>query len=154
SASEALKDVERADMKSARAGAITLGFYPWYVLGVLVLVCTLSFIDRQALSILAEQIKGDLGLTDTQLGLLYGTLFAIFYTIFGIPLGRLVDNWRRVWVIGIGLGLWSLMTLLSGLANSYADLALARMGVGVGEATASPAAFSILAAYFVQQRRA
>lgn len=128
--------------------------YSWYALGVLVLVCTFSFIDRQILSILAEKIKHDLVLTDTQLGLLYGTMFAIFYTIFSVPLGRLADRSRRVTIIGLGLAFWSLMTVLSGLADSYAGLALARMGVGVGEASASPAAFSLLAAYFASQRRA
>ncbi len=69
--------------------------YAWYALGLMTLVYTLSFIDRQILSILAEKIKGDLGLDDAQLGFLYGTAFAIFYTLFGIPLGRLADTWYR-----------------------------------------------------------
>jgi MFS family permease len=130
------------------------GPYAWYVLTVLFLVYALSLIDRQILSILAEDVKRDLHLTDAQLGYLYGTAFAIFYTVFGIPLGRLADNWRRIRLMALGLALWSLMTTLSGLASSYAILAIARIGVGVGEASVSPAAYSILAATFPQRRRA
>ena len=127
--------------------------YAWYVLGVLVVVYVFNFIDRQILSILAERIKADLQLSDAQLGFLYGTAFAVFYAIFGIPLGRLADVWDRRRIISIGLCLWSLMTALSGLARSFAQLAVARIGVGVGEASMSPAAFSILCDYFPQRRR-
>jgi MFS family permease len=128
--------------------------YAWYALGVMTLVYTLSFIDRQILSILAEKIKRDLGLDDAQLGFLYGTAFAIFYTLFGIPLGRLADNWYRGRLMALGLAVWSAMTAASGLATSYAQLAAARVGVGIGEASASPAAFSMLAGYFPDKRRA
>src|SRR6187549_2241025 len=92
--------------------------YAWYTLGVLVLVYMLNFIDRQILSILANDIKADLGLRDDQLGFLYGTAFAIFYALFGIPLGRLADGWNRVRLLALGLGLWSLMTALSGFARN------------------------------------
>lgn len=128
--------------------------YAWYVLAVLVLLYTLNFIDRQILAILAQDIKADLHLNDSQLGFLYGTAFAIFYAVFGIPLGRLADSWYRGRLMAIGLGLWSLMTALSGLATSYVHLAAARIGVGIGEASASPAAFSMLSGYFPKSRRA
>ncbi|MBX3486086.1 MFS transporter [Phenylobacterium sp.] len=130
------------------------GVYAWYALGVMVIVYMLNFVDRQILSILAEDIKGDLGLTDAQLGFLYGTAFAIFYTLFGIPLGRLADIWYRGRLMAIGLAVWSSMTALSGFSTTYAQLAVARVGVGVGEASASPAAFSMLADYFPKERRA
>lgn len=126
----------------------------WYVLGVLTLVYITSFVDRQILSILAESIKHDLALTDAQLGFLYGTAFAIFYALFGIPLGRLADGWNRVWLIAAGLVGWSVMTSLSGLATSFAVLAVARVGVGVGvgEASTSPAAYSLIAGHFPERR--
>jgi len=130
------------------------GPYAWYALAVLVLVYAINFIDRQVLSILAEDIKADMGLSDAQLGFLYGTAFAIFYTVFGLPLGRLADAWHRGRLMALGLAAWSLMTALSGFATSYAQLALARIGVGVGEASASPAAFSMLADYFPKHQRA
>jgi 2-keto-4-pentenoate hydratase/2-oxohepta-3-ene-1,7-dioic acid hydratase in catechol pathway/MFS family permease len=130
------------------------GAYAWYALSAMVVVYALNFIDRQILSILAEDIKGDLKLTDAQLGFLYGTAFAIFYTLFGIPLGRLADIWYRGRLMSLGLAVWSAMTTLSGFSSSYAQLAIARVGVGVGEASASPAAFSMLADYFPKERRA
>src|SRR6187549_3817131 len=114
--------------------------YAWYTLGVLMLVYMLNFIDRQILSILANDIKADLSLTDADLGFLYGTAFAIFYALFGIPLGRLADSWNRARLLAAGLALWSLMTVLSGLARNGTALAAARVGVGVGEATANPCA--------------
>ncbi|AKH43473.1 MFS family permease [Altererythrobacter atlanticus] len=128
--------------------------YSWYALGVLSLVYLVNFVDRQILSILANDIKADLGLDDAQLGFLYGTAFAIFYALFGIPLGRLADGWNRTRLLAIGLGLWSCMTALSGFARNGATLALARIGVGVGEATASPCAYSLIADWFPQRLRA
>lgn len=118
--------------------------YSWYVLGVLVVVYILNFIDRQIVSILAVDIKADLGLTDGDLGFLGGAAFAVFYALFGIPLGRLADNWNRKKLLAIGLTLWSAMTALSGFAQTQLTLTLARMGVGVGEATASPTAYSLI----------
>jgi MFS family permease len=123
------------------------------VLGVLVVVYVLNFLDRQIVSILAESIKHDLNLTDAEIGFLYGTAFAVFYAVFGIPLGRLADVWSRKNLISIGLAFWSLMTAASGLARSFGQLAVARVGVGVGEASASPASFSLLSDWFPPERR-
>ena len=106
------------------------GRYAWYVLGVLFIVYVFNFVDRQIISILAQDIKAGLGLGDAQIGFLYGTAFAIFYALFGIPLGRLADSWYRVRLIGIGLTVWSGMTALSGFAGSYTQLAVARVGSG------------------------
>ncbi|MEH3048518.1 spinster family MFS transporter [Sphingomonas adhaesiva] len=128
--------------------------YAWYVLGILFLVYILNFIDRQVISILAEDIKRDLGLKDEDLGFLYGTAFGVFYSLFGIPLGRLADSWHRVRLMTVGLGLWSTMTALSGLSSTGAHLAAARIGVGVGEATASPSAYSLISDYFPKKLRA
>ncbi|QTH20284.1 MFS transporter [Rhizorhabdus wittichii] len=130
-----------------------VGRYAWYVLGVLILVYALNFIDRQILSILAQNVKRDLDLTDAQLGFLYGTAFAIFYATFGIPLGRLADRWNRVTLLALGLAIWSAMTVLSGFSESFGELAFARIGVGIGEASAAPAAFSLIAAYFPKEKR-
>ncbi len=130
------------------------GRYANYVLGVLFIVYIFNFIDRQILSILAEEIKADLGITDGEIGFLYGTAFAVFYAVFGIPLGRLADTWVRKSLISIGLLFWSVMTALSGTARGFATLATYRIGVGIGEASASPAAFSMLSDYFSPARRA
>ena len=130
------------------------GRYSKYVLVILVIVYIFNFIDRQILSILAEDIKADLGITDSDIGFLYGTAFAIFYAVFGIPLGRLADTWVRKNLIALGLLFWSAMTALSGTARSFGALAFFRIGVGIGEASASPAAFSMLADYFTPAQRA
>ena len=140
-----------------RAGSAAkprISAYAWYALFVLVLVYVINFIDRQILSILAEDIKHDLQLKDAQIGFLYGTAFAVFYALFGIPLGRLADSWYRGRLMAMGLALWSSMTALSGFANSFGMLAAARIGVGIGEASASPAAFSMISDYFPKERRA
>jgi MFS family permease len=128
--------------------------YSRYVLGVLVLVYVLNFLDRQIITILAEDIKADLGITDAEIGFLYGTAFAVFYAVFGIPLGRLADVWSRRSLISLGLGFWSAMTALSGLAGNFVQLGAARVGVGVGEASATPAAFSMLSDSFPVRARA
>ena len=128
--------------------------YAWYVLFVLFLVYILNFVDRQVISILAEDIKRDLGLKDEDLGFLYGTAFGVFYSLFGIPLGRLADNWHRVRLMTLGLALWSAMTAISGLSRSGGQLAAARIGVGIGEATASPAAYSLISDWFPKRLRA
>ena len=128
--------------------------YSWYALGVLALTYCLNFIDKQILSILAEDIKRDLGLSDGDLGFLYGTAFAVFYTLFGIPMGRLADNVSRTRLLSLGLAAWSCLTALSGFAQNGVQLAAARFGVGIGEATAAPTAYSLISDYFPPSRRA
>lgn len=138
--------------KPAAEGSVPA--YSWYALSVLVLVYVLNFIDRQILSILANDIKADLGVDDSYLGFLYGTAFAIFYALFGIPLGKLADSWKRVRLMTLGLTLWSAMTAASGFARDSATLTVARIGVGVGEATASPSAYSLISDWFPTRLRA
>jgi MFS family permease len=128
--------------------------YARYTLAVLVLVYVLNFLDRNIISILAEDIKADLSISDAQLGFLQGTAFAVFYAIFGIPLGRLADVWNRRSLIAAGLAFWSLMTALSGFSRTFAQLATARVGVGVGEASATPAAYSMISDLFPTRMRA
>lgn len=124
------------------------------ILAVLFAVSILNFVDRQILAILAGKVKADLVVTDAQLGFLYGTVFGIFYAVFGIPLGVYADLGSRRKLIAWGLGLWSLMTTASGLATGFVTLAFARIGVGIGEASASPAAYSMIADLFPRARRA
>ncbi len=130
------------------------GWYAHYVLFVLVVVNVFNFIDRKILAILTNEIQRDLGTTDAQMGFLYGTVFALIYAVFGIPLGRFADVWVRRSLISLGLLFWSAMTALSGLARSFSVLGLFRMGVGIGEASASPAAYSILSDYYSPRLRA
>ncbi|MEM7780301.1 MAG: MFS transporter [Pseudomonadota bacterium] len=143
-----------AQPQKADQATDTVPAYSWYALGVLVLVYVLNFIDRQILSILANDIKADLGVDDDYLGFLYGTAFAIFYALFGIPLGKLADSWKRVRLMTLGLSLWSAMTAVSGFARDAGTLTVARIGVGVGEATASPSAYSLISDWFPARIRA
>jgi len=128
--------------------------YANYALFVLVLVYAFNFIDRNIISILAEDIRLDLGINDAQLGFMYGTVFAIFFALFGIPLGRFADVWVRRSLIAVGLAVWSGFTALSGFARSFTELTVYRMGVGIGEASASPAAYSMLSDYYPPRLRA
>jgi MFS family permease len=137
--------------ESGTAAQPRLG-YAWYVVLVLVVCYTLSFIDRQILSLLVGPMKRDLGLSDTRVGLLQGLAFALFYTIMGLPLGRLADTKNRRNLITIGIAFWSVMTMLCSAARSFGTLFLSRIGVGVGEATLSPGAFSIITDYFPRER--
>jgi len=127
--------------------------YAWYVVVVLFLAYTSSFIDRIIMSLLVGPIKRDLVLTDTQFSLLHGLAFAIFYTVMGLPLGRLADRANRRRIITIGIFLWSVMTAVCGLAKTFTHLFIARIGVGVGEATLSPAAYSMISDYFPKAKR-
>ena len=145
---------DKSEVNSAADNTGPGSRYAHYVLFVLIIVYIFNFIDRQIISILAEEIKADLGIGDAEIGFLYGTAFAVFYAVFGIPLGRLADLWNRKSLIAIGLSFWSLMTALSGFAKSYPALAACRFGVGVGEASATPAAFSMLSDYYSPRVRA
>jgi len=111
---------------------------------ILVVVYTFNFIDRQIIGILAVPIKADLGLTDTQLGLMGGLAFALFYTGLGIPIAMLADRFNRTWIMTAALTTWSLMTAGSGLATNFWQLFSARLGVGVGEAGGVAPAYSLI----------
>jgi len=134
------------DRTAVRSGGLAIT-NPKIMLFALLLVYILNFLDRQIVNILAEPIKGELGLSDTQLGLLAGPAFAVFYAVLGIPIARYADNAKtnRVWLISICLAVWSAMTALCGVAQNFVQLALARIGVGVGEAGCTPAAHSLIA---------
>ena len=125
----------------------------WYATFVLMVAYTLSYIDRQILSMLVDPIKADLQITDTQIGLLQGFAFAVFYTLVGIPMGRLADRGERRRIIAWGIFFWSLATAACGLAKNFGQLFLARVGVGVGEAALGPAAYSMIADYFPPEQR-
>ena len=128
--------------------------YRRYVLFILTGVYTFNFIDRQILVILAEPIKADLNLSDTQMGLLTGLAFAFFYVLLGIPIARYADKANRKNIIAVSLTLWSGMTALSGFAQNYMHLLLARIGVGIGEAGGSPPAHAIISDYYPPKKRA
>jgi MFS family permease len=120
----------------------------WYAVGVLVVVYLVALVDRQILTLLVEPIKRDMGLSDTQLSLLIGLAFAIFYTVLGVPIARLADRRPRRTIIAAGVFFWSIATVACGAAQNYLQLFLARVGVGVGEAALQPSAYSMLADYF------
>ncbi len=126
----------------------------YYALGLLTVVYTFNFIDRQLLAILQESIKADLVLSDSQLGLLTGFAFAAFYVTAGIPLARWADNSNRRNIVALAIGTWSFMTAISGAVQNYTQLLLARVGVGIGEAGGSPPAHSIISDIFPPERRA
>ncbi len=126
--------------------------YAWYVTIVLMLCYALSFVDRQILGLLVPQIKADLGVSDTRIGLLQGLSFAMFYAVMGLPLGRIADLTNRRNLIAICITFWSFFTASCAGARSFITLFLARMGVGIGEAGLNPASFSILSDYFSKER--
>jgi MFS family permease len=128
--------------------------YAYYALGLLTASYTLNFLDRQILAILQEPIKKELHLSDSQLGLLTGLSFAMFYILLGLPIARWADRGNRRNIASLALGLWSLMTALCGLAQTNIQLFLARIGVGVGEAGGSPPAYSMISDMFPEKARA
>jgi MFS family permease len=140
-------------MSATRAGTAPLA-YRSYVLIVLVLVYTFNFIDRQIVGILAVPIKSELHLSDSQLGVMGGLAFALFYTLLGIPIARLADRVSRTGIMTAALALWSLMTAVCGLTQNFAQLFLARVGVGVGEAGGVTPAYSLICDYFPVKERA
>ena len=124
----------------------------WYLVGVLMVLYVFSFIDRQILGLLVEPIKREFGVSDTQVGLLQGLTFAVFYCTLGIPAGWLVDRFSRRWIVAIGVFLWSIAATACGLASGFWQLVAARMGVGVGEAALSPSAYSLIGDAFPRER--
>ena len=138
----------------AKPSPLTSPRYRTYVLALLVVVYVFNFLDRQIVTILAEPIKVDLGLNDTQIGLMTGLAFALFYTVLGIPIARLADRANRVSIISVALVIWSGMTALSGFAQNFWQMLAARIGVGVGEAGCSPPAHSLIADYYPPEKRA
>lgn len=143
-----MTDAAQAAVKAGRTPA-----YSWVVLAMLCFIYIFNFMDRQLMSVLGEQIKADLSLSDTQLGLMTGLLFALFYTLLGVVAGWLADKTVRVRILAAGCFLWSLFTLLCGRANSFPVMAIARMGVGVGEAAGAPPSYSIVSDYFPPHKR-
>ena len=125
----------------------------WYGVVILTLAYILSFLDRQLLSLVVTDVKSDLDLTDSQVSIILGFAFALFYTTMGIPIGRLADKKSRRTIIGIGITFWCFMTAATGIVKTYAQLFIARIGVGVGEATLSPSALSIISDYFPKEKR-
>jgi len=128
--------------------------YGWYVVCILTIAYVFSFLDRQILALLIEPIRKDMDISDTQISLLLGLAFSIFYTILGIPIGRLADRKTRRGIIAAGITIWCLMTAACGLAKNFTQLFLARVGVGVGEATLNPSAMSLISDYFPREKRA
>ena len=135
--------------------ATTIGpNYRKYALGILLIGYIINFVDRSILSLLLEPIKLELALTDSQLGFLGGLAFAVFYTFLGIPIAALADRRSRVKILAVSMVIWSAMTAICGLANNFLTLLLARIGVGVGEAGASPPSHSLISDYFPIETRA
>jgi MFS family permease len=128
-------------------------WYSGYVLLLLAMANILNAVDRTLVSLLAELIKTDLGISDTQLGLLTGFAFAVFFVLAGIPIARWADRGSRRAILALGIGLWSLMTAAFGLGTGFTMLLIARIGVGVGEAAAVPTSMSLIADYFAPERR-
>ena len=127
--------------------------YAWYMVLLLTVAYILSFIDRYVLGLLIEPIKADMALSDFQISLLLGPFFFICYALLGLPLGWLADRKRRTWIVAAGVGLWSLATALTGAAKNFVHIALARTGVGIGEATLSPCAMSMISDSFPAAKR-
>ena len=126
--------------------------YPWLALIFLIVLYTSNYIDRQILALMVKPIREDLQINDTQYSLLSGFAFAVFYTFAAIPLGYLVDNASRRWLITSAVGFWSLATALCGATSSFAGLFLARVGVGIGQAPFTPAVYSLLSEYFAKEK--
>lgn len=139
----------QGDHTISRQGSLR---YAWFVIGLLTLANISSFLDRQILALLVVPIKRDLHLSDTKVSLLMGLSFALFYTVFGIVISRLADSSNRRNIIIAGVAIWSLFTSLCAGVKNYSQFFLARMGVGVGEATLSPSAYSIISDYFPKQK--
>lgn len=143
-----------SETHSNRGQGYPSALHAWYAVVVFFLAYTLAFIDRVIIAFLVGPIRADFEISDFQFSLISGLAFAVFYATLGIPIARLADTTNRRNIIAVGIGLWSLMTAMCGLAANYWQLFLARLGVGVGEAALSPAAISMIADYFPKEKRA
>lgn len=146
-------------MTKARDGGSEAGLRsvfqrPGFVLGLLILIYTFNVLDRQIVSILAHPIKAELGLSDTQLGLLTGLAFALFYSVFGIPVGWIADRIGRVRTMAASCLVWSVCSIACGFSQTFGQMAAARMGVGIGEAGGAPPSYALISDYFPPERRA
>lgn len=148
-----MSEAAAADAPTKAPAAAKTDSYAWYVLAILTLVYTFNFVDRQIINIVSPAIKEELGLSDSMLGMLKGLAFAVLYTALGIPIAWAADRWNRVSIVTIALAVWSGFTALSGFAQNAFQLALARIGVGIGEAGGSPPSHSLIADYFPKEKR-
>ena len=139
--------MDQTERKYPRSG------YAWYMVVILTIAYILSFVDRYILGLLTEPIKADLDLSDSQMGILLGFAFAVFYATMGLPLGYLADRKRRTWIVAAGVTVWSLATALTGFAKNFWHMFIARMSVGAGEATLSPCAMSMISDSFPREKR-
>ena len=144
---------EPSENAGGGTGSAAPSRYRWYVLGMLGLTYAFSFMDRQILSILLEDIRAEFALSDLQLGLLSGIAFALFYATLGIPIAKLADRVNRVTIVSSAVAVWSVMTALCGAATNFWQLFFARVGVGIGEAGGSPPSHSIISDYFSKEER-
>lgn len=153
---EATLHIERGGAVPSSAAGEAATYRPWRawsMVSILALMLVLSFIDRLSLTVLVGPVKHDLHLSDTQIGLLLGTAFGVFYSTVGLPLGYLIDRYDRRNLLVGGVVIWSLMTILSGFAQDFTTLFIGRMGVGFGEAVLTPAAYSLIKDSFPEHRR-
>ncbi len=141
-----------APTPNAASFSVTEG-YRWYVVWLLFAVYVLNFVDRQILTILIEPIKNEFKFSDMQMGMLGGLAFAVLYSVLGIPIARFADKANRVSIISASLAVWSFFTVVTGMAQSFTQLLLARVAVGIGEAGCTPPAYSIISDYFEKKRR-
>lgn len=139
-------------MKSSTELSTTSNASRWYVVALLTLAYVFSFIDRQILSLLIEEVKSDLAISDTQFSLLSGMAFSLFYAVMGLPIAYLADRFSRVRIIAAGIAFWSLATIACGMARNFAQMFIARVGVGVGEAALTPATYSMLSDMFPREK--
>ncbi len=137
-----------ADSRLRRPG----GAYGWYATVVLMVAYTFSFLDRQILNLMIGPIEHDLNIGDSAFAALTGGAFGIFYTVMGLPIGWMADRFNRKWIVAVGIASWSVMTVTCGFARSFPQLVVSRIGVGIGEATLSPSAYSMLSDYFDKAR--
>lgn len=154
-----MTDLDPAGSAHAETDDATLSATPfpkpilaWGIVAAFFIAYIFSFIDRMIIGLLVESIKADLGLSDTQIGLLQGLAFAIFYTVAGIPIGRIIDRAPRMPIVALGIAVWSLMTAVCAAVTNFWQFFIARMGVGVGEAVLSPAAYSVISDSFPKNR--